>query len=172
MPIDTVVVNASPLIILFRAGYGDLLPQLFPRIIVPDAVWTEVAAAGVGDAAANALVNHTWVQRQPVESSPRVLGWNLGAGETAVISHALKHPGLRAMLDDRAARRCARTLGVRTLGSGGTLVLAKRRGLLPSVADGLQRLRDAGLWIGDDVARLLLASAGEQLSAKFRGSSG
>jgi len=163
MPIDAVVVNASPLILLFRAGYGDLLPQLFSRIIVPEAVWTEIAAGGVGDAAANALPNRPWAIRQPVEPSLRVLDWSLGAGETAVISHALEHPGLRAMLDDRDARRCARTVGVQTLGSGGMLILAKRPGLLSCVADALQRLRDAGLWIGDDVMRLLLMNAGEQL---------
>ena len=66
------------------------------------------------------------------------------------------------MLDDRDARRCARTVGVQTLGSGGMLILAKRPGLLSCVADALQRLRDAGLWIGDDVM-LLLMNAGEQL---------
>jgi predicted nucleic acid-binding protein len=148
MPIEAVVINASPLILLFRAGYGDLLPRLFSRIIVPDAVWTEIAAGGVGDAAATALPSCSWAQRKPVEPSPRVLDWSLGPGETAVISHALKHPGLRAVLDDRDGRRCARTLGVQTLGTGGTLILAKRRGLIPSVADGLHRLRGAGLWIG------------------------
>jgi predicted nucleic acid-binding protein len=166
MPIEHVVVNASPLILLFRAGYGDLLPKLFSRIIVPDAVWTEITAGGIGDAAATTLPTCAWAQRQPVEPSPRVLDWSLGAGETAVISHALQHPGLRAMLDDRDARRCARTLGVRTLGTGGTLLLAKRRGLIASVGDGLHRLRDAGLWIGDDVMQLLLTTAGERSSGE------
>ena len=35
MPIDAVVVNASPLISLFRSGQAELLPQLFNRIVVP-----------------------------------------------------------------------------------------------------------------------------------------
>jgi len=139
-------------------------PRLFSRIIVPDAVWTEIAAGGTGDTAASALPSRTWAQRQAVEPSPRVLNWSLGPGETAVISDALKHPGMRAMLDDRDASRCARTLGVQTLGTGGTLVLAKRRGLLPSVGDALQRLRDAGLWIDEDVVRLLRTKADERLS--------
>ena len=47
------------------------------------------------------------------------------------------------------------------LGTGGVLVLAKRRGLLPSVADGIARLRDAGLWLSDDIVRMLKAQAGE-----------
>jgi len=46
MRIDAVVVNASPLIALFRSGQADLLPRLFKRIVVPDAVWSEVLAGG------------------------------------------------------------------------------------------------------------------------------
>jgi len=42
MPIDAVVVNASPLISLFRSGQSDLLRRLFSRIVVPEAVWKEV----------------------------------------------------------------------------------------------------------------------------------
>jgi len=42
MQIDAVVINASPLITLFRSGQADLLPQLFKRIVVPQAVWQEV----------------------------------------------------------------------------------------------------------------------------------
>ena len=39
MQIDAVVINASPLITLFRSGQADLLPRLFKRIVVPQAVW-------------------------------------------------------------------------------------------------------------------------------------
>ncbi len=39
MRIDAVVVNASPLITLFRSGQSDLLPSLFNRIVVPEPVW-------------------------------------------------------------------------------------------------------------------------------------
>ena len=93
--------------------------------------------------------------------SPRVAAWGLGAGETAVLSHALANPPLRAMIDDMDARRCAKTLNIPMLGTGGLLVLAKRRGLLPSVGEGIARLRDAGLWLSDDIVRILKAQAGE-----------
>jgi len=42
MRIDSVVINASPLITLFRSGQAHILPQLFNRIIVPQAVWAVV----------------------------------------------------------------------------------------------------------------------------------
>lgn len=39
MRIEEVVAIASPLIALFRSGQADLLPRLFGRVVVPDAVW-------------------------------------------------------------------------------------------------------------------------------------
>ena len=44
MPIDRVVINASPLITLFRAGLQPLLPKLFPELLVPESVWNEVVS--------------------------------------------------------------------------------------------------------------------------------
>jgi predicted nucleic acid-binding protein len=42
MSIERVAVNASPLITLYRANLHPLLPQIFPEILVPEAVWAEV----------------------------------------------------------------------------------------------------------------------------------
>ena len=161
MRIDAVVVNASPLIALFRSAQADLLPRLFQRVVVPDAVWDEVVAGGHRDVAAENLAIQTWALRDTVPVSPPVAAWNLGGGETSVLSYALAHPSLRAVIDDADARRCARTLGIAFLGTGGVLVLAKRRGLIDSVSGGVQRLRDAGLWLSDDLVRLLKMQAGE-----------
>jgi predicted nucleic acid-binding protein len=55
MSIDRVVINASPLITLFRSAQAHLLPELFPRIIVPETVWQEVTSEK-DDAAARGVV--------------------------------------------------------------------------------------------------------------------
>jgi hypothetical protein len=55
MPIDRVVINASPLITLFRAGLQPLLPKLFPELLVPDSVWNEVVSQAHDDCAAPPL---------------------------------------------------------------------------------------------------------------------
>ena len=144
MRIEAVVVNASPLITLFRSGQADLLPRLFSRIIVPDAVWREVTVDEWDDAAARDLGAQPWPIREVVATSAQVEAWNLGAGETAVLSHALAHPPMRAIIDDADARRCARTLGIPLLGTGGLLILAKRRGLLPSVTKALKNCATLG----------------------------
>ena len=161
MRIESVVINASPLITLFRSGQADLLPRLFNHIVVPDAVWQEVVLDEWEDKAALDLGKQPWPVHEAVVSSPRVAAWALGAGETAVLSHALAHPPLRAVIDDMDARRCAQALGIPMLGTGGVLVLAKRRGLLASVTDGLEKLRQSGLWLSDDVMQILKTQAGE-----------
>jgi predicted nucleic acid-binding protein len=115
MRIDAVVINASPLITLFRSGQSGLLPRLFKQIVVPETVWREVVVQGQGDRAARELSEQSWPVRVDVVSSPRVAAWDLGAGETAVLSHALVTPPLRAVIDDMDARRCARTLGTSAL---------------------------------------------------------
>lgn len=161
MRIEAVVVNASPLITLFRSGQAELLPRLFNQVVVPEAVWKEVVLEEWDDAVTRELGAQIWPIRESVVTSPRVEAWNLGAGETAVLSHALAHPPLRAIIDDADARRCARTLGIPILGTGGVLVLAKRRGLLSSVAEGLEKLRNTGLWLSDDLITLLKTQAGE-----------
>lgn len=159
---DRVIVNASPLIVLFKGGLADILPRLFGEVLVPDAAWREVIAGSIADAAARQLTQSSWARRTITTiTDPVITAWNLGAGEAEVSSLAFTHSGSRAMVDDTAARACARTLGIKTLGTGGALVLAKRAGIITSVGSSLQSLRDAGIWLSDEVVRLLEQQAGE-----------
>ena len=50
------VINASPLILLGKLGRTDLLESLAQRVIVPQAVFHEVAAGAAGDAAMEAAL--------------------------------------------------------------------------------------------------------------------
>lgn len=163
MRIDRIVVDSSPLIALFRSGREALLPMLFSQIAVPDAVWCEVVEGGHHDAAATRLKEVDWAMRLPrVGIDSAVQSWGLGAGESAVLTFATQHPDFRAAVDDAAARRCARSLGIATLGMGGILLLAKRRGLIASLADELASLQESGLWLGERLIDLLLQQAGER----------
>ncbi|MBN2124525.1 MAG: DUF3368 domain-containing protein [Deltaproteobacteria bacterium] len=163
MRIEKAVVNASPLILLFRGNLGDLFPKLFREIYIPDAVWDEVTGRGYEDEPVSGLLNAGWARKVHVPLiSPRVASWDLGAGESAVLTLALSHAGFRAMVDDKAARRCAKVLGIQTLGTGGMLVIAKHKGLIGSVSTELEQLRRAGLWMSDELVDLLLTEAGEK----------
>jgi len=107
MRIERVVINASPLITLFRAGLHPLLPKLFPDLVVPDAVWAEVVNRTYDDPATRGLPGSAWAQKLETSISQDVMEWRLGAGETAVLSYAQHNRDYTAIVDDREARRCA-----------------------------------------------------------------
>ena len=162
MRIERVVVDASPLIVLFKSGLAELLPQLFSEVIVPASVRREVMVAGKEDDASAGLAKATWaVSVEDPIIPPIIAGWDLGAGESSVLALALNHEGTRAVLDDRAARNCAQALQILVLGTVGTIVLAKRRGLTPSVKIALTRMSDAGCWLSEDLVQAALREAGE-----------
>ncbi|MDZ7640811.1 MAG: hypothetical protein U5J62_02120 [Desulfurivibrio sp.] len=59
-----------------------------------------------------------WIERRKVDMNMTVAAWNLGAGGSSVFSFALKNPAHVAVVDDLAARRCAKTLKIQALGTG------------------------------------------------------
>jgi len=85
----------------------------------------------------------------------------LGKGETAVLNLALITSESRVILDDFAARKCAKALEIKFFGTGGLLILAKQKGLIDSVSDALEKVQNAGLWLSDTITELLKQKAGE-----------
>jgi len=162
MTIDRVVVNASPLICLFKSGFHDLLPALFRDISVPEAVLSEVTASGKKDFPSEHLAKQQWLNKETkIPIDLRVAAWNLGRGESEVISFALLNPSYRAVIDDREARRCAETLGCKCIGSAGILVLARRRNLLPSLREAFAKLSNSGIWLSRELTEELCRLEGE-----------
>lgn len=148
------------MIVLIKSQQAKLIPQLFTEILVPSGVFEEVTIKD--DVASTQLPNISGIQIVEVNTiAPEVAAWDLGKGESQVLSLALKNSSYAAIVDDRAARRCGQALGITTIGTGGLLMLAKRRGLMPSISPGIQALRDAGLWLSDSLVNLLKQQAGE-----------
>ena len=52
---------------------------------------------------------------------PRVLAWDLGKDETALFSYALGGTDRTVVIDDGAARRCARSVGLPVKGRLGVV---------------------------------------------------
>jgi predicted nucleic acid-binding protein len=161
MPVEKIVINASPLILLCNSGLSHILPELFHDIVVPDAVREEILNGPHQDRAVRILPTLSWLRQKKVSQNTKVVRWDLGEGETAVLSFAAEYPEFTPVLDDMAAKKCAASLGLSTLGTGSLMILAKEQGLIDSVAEAMQRLRDAGLWISDNVIDLLKTQAGE-----------
>jgi len=118
------VLNASPLIVLARVGLENLFLSLADQVVVPRAVAAEIEAGPPEDRARQALA----AGRFPIADTPvpaeELLAWDLGSGETAVLSLALSEPGWVAVLDDAAARKCALAFSVAVKGTLAIVMLA------------------------------------------------
>jgi predicted nucleic acid-binding protein len=90
-----------------------------------------------------------------------VLVWDLGAGESSVLTIALTDPQCEAILDDRDARRCAQALRIAVRGTFGLVILAKQIGSLPLARPVVEQLRRSGLFLSDQLADQALALVGE-----------
>jgi predicted nucleic acid-binding protein len=159
MLINQVIVNASPIICLNKSGLIDLLPVLFRKIVVPDEVCQEIQAKGKENFSGPEF---DWLKRvKAITIAPQVASWDLGQGESAILSFALRNPEYWAIIDDREARRCAVSLHCRFTGTIGVIILAKRRGLIPSIRESLEKLRNAGLWMSSDLREQVCRKFGE-----------
>ncbi len=157
-----VIVNTSPLQYLHQVGQLDLFPRLFGRIIVPEAVLVEITAGRRAGVSLPQLEAFDWIDlRSPASPVAGLRAWDLGAGESAVLSIALELPGSWAVLDDKLARRAATHLNLPLLGTLGILLRAKYAGHLPAVRPVMNRLAALGFRLAPETARIILDLARE-----------
>ncbi|HEX9943566.1 MAG TPA: DUF3368 domain-containing protein [Thermoanaerobaculia bacterium] len=154
-PTETWILNASPIISMAKAGYLSLFDRL-ATILVPEAVAGEILNGPPSDPARKALESG-WGKLVSSSTIPEaILEWGLGAGESTVLALSLERPHCCAVLDDGAARRCARALGVSFLGTLGVILRAQRAELISSAVPVLKALQAAGLRLDADTVRVAL----------------
>ena len=141
------VCNASPLILLNRIGHLTLLTELSDSLVIHHGVIEEVIPYEDDTLGWEAFFGSPKVLKidNAINVEPQIAGWDLGNGESEVLSWAAKHPGYEAILDDLEARKCARSIGVPLRGTIGIILLARERGLIPKAAPLARTLVDAGL---------------------------
>lgn len=129
---EPAVTNASPLIFLARGGYLDLLQLTGDRVLVPAPVAREIRARGSEDVTARALEDTHWLEVVDPPDVPSIIqAWDLGPGESAVLAWAYAHVGTEAILDDLAARRCAKTFGIPVRGNARPRASGETAGQIP-----------------------------------------
>ena len=159
---NKIVINTSPLIVLFKSQLTYLLPQLFTEIIVPTGVWSEIVKAGKIDIASQELPNANWAKPVTIsEISALIVPCGIDLGESEVLTFALENSGYRAVIDDAAARKVAKSLNIPFMGTLGILVLAKKQGLINSIDEPIQALKKAGLWLSNDLIQVLKEQVNE-----------
>ncbi len=126
-------------------------------MVVPLEVAEEVRAGGQQSFGVDAFNGAGWleVQTGSVVLQP-FLQNSLDRGEASVIQTAMNLGLPLVCIDETAGRRVARLCGLSLTGSVGVLLKAKRLGYDVSMPDALQRMREQGIWLSEQVVRFAL----------------
>ncbi len=159
---DVAFVDASPLIHLGQVGRLELLRLAAARVVVPEVAAREIAAHGADDVAVRAVRAASWIETAATIAPPAdIAAWDLGAGETQVLALVRATPRAVGIVDDRAARRCARILGIPVHGTVGVILLARRQGRLAAARPVVEELRRLGMRLAIEVMNSALREVGE-----------
>jgi len=158
-----VVANAGPLIALAQIGHFSLLQSLYGRLRIPPAVRDEVVACGHGRPGAVEVSAAAWIHVVEVRDTTAVqlMRERLGAGESEAIVLALELNADLLLIDEARGRRVADARGLHEVGTVGTLIVAKKQGLVSAVTPLLDTLRAAGFRMSAELYQTARVLAGE-----------
>ena len=160
--IDTWILNASPLIILNKADLLHTVSTLSPKWLIPDGVYEEISKKSDVEQIVSQMSFNARVERMNVtDINPVVSGWNLGRGESEVLSLALEE-NAGVVLDDLQARKCANVMEIPLIGTLGLVVKAKNTGIINKVKPAFEGIIKAGLYIDPEIQKDLMRKLKEE----------
>ena len=120
------------------------------------------AVIPVQDQARQALTAGRFSVIETPPPPPELLAWDLGSGETAVLSLAIAEQQWTVILDDAAARKCAYSFSLPVKGTLAIVLTAKQLGLISSAAQVIQALIGIGFRLDDHtIQEALVRTVGE-----------
>lgn len=159
-----VVSNTSPIINLAAIDKLDLLKKLYGKVIIPGAVYHEIAVAGQGQPGDHEVRTFEWIEVIDIKDTTLLtaLKTELHAGEAEAIVLAIEQNSDLLLIDERRARDIASKFGLRCIGLLGILVQAKQESFIPKVKPLMDSLMSrAGFWISNKLYQYILKTARE-----------
>ena len=151
-----VVADTSPLNYLVLIGEADLLPKLFGRVVIPQAVFNELHTTGASETVRDWAQNlPVWVEVRQTHLTSNALLDILDAGEKEAILLAQELAADLLLVDDRQARQAAVSLGVAITGTIGILDKAAQTGLI-DLRTVIRKLRKTNFHIAEDLIQKLM----------------
>lgn len=158
MPEDAVVADSTVLLFLGKLRHLDRLRSSYETVLVPRRVFEEVVEEGKDLGAKDAVlveqaVEDGWIEVHETDPLEEVAHYDLDAGETAVLSLALRRDHDEVLVDEESAREVARLQDLRPRGTLSFLFAAVRDGSLTFDAflDELEALLEAGFYLDEAV---------------------
>jgi uncharacterized protein len=156
------IVDAGPLLFLARLNRLELLRICADILYIPNAVLEEIDKKQ--DEATSSIKGflNSWLFECTITNQDYInLLFGLGAGEREVMVQAYELQANWVVLDDQDARRAARRLGFKPIGTIGLLLVGKKQGIVNSVKSDLDQLVEYGFWVSDGLRKEALREAGE-----------
>lgn len=148
-----VVCNSSPLIHLAKIGKLELLEKFFDEILIPEAVYRECVIEGGMRDDVKRIADAAWIRVVEIKDIElkKALNTILDEGESEAIVLALQESAELILLDDYDAREFARTYELKITGTIGILIKAKHEGYVSNMGGLLEKLKETGFWLSDDL---------------------
>ena len=155
--------SVSPIIYLYRIGILDWLPRLFDEILMPTVVLEDLLNAKFIGFDVPSPFDLPWVSYDdPQITVPSAwVSLDLSSGEVAAMSLAFENADCIVLLDDPAARRAAKVVGLNYWGTLKIFLEAKARGLTSEITPYVDRLASSSILLSAENRRRILTLAGE-----------
>ena len=146
-----IVSDTSSLILFYKIGEFELLHKVFGQLVITETVAKEFKRP---------LPNWIEIINPGTNLQKGLLGF-LDAGEATSISLAIENQGCLLIIDELKGRRVAKELGLEITGSLGILVVAKNKGLIPSVKPIIEKIKNTYFRLSDALVRKVLLHVNE-----------
>ncbi|QFY90635.1 DUF3368 domain-containing protein [Magnetovirga frankeli] len=154
------VADSSALVALAACDSLALLDEIFGQVIVPEAVFNEVVRADKFQS--NRLKDYLHNKICTVEMQRFVyLDAFADAGETEAMLLYKEVAADYLLIDDKRGRKIASINQIRTIGSLGVLLQAKRMGLVSHIAPRMRQITERPIFISEGLVATVLELAGE-----------
>ena len=149
--IGDAIIDSACLITLEKIGHLALLPKLFDHIYIPPAVKQDFGES------------IDWVTVKRIKDTDKIiaLSTQIDTGESEVIALAMELKDAYVILDDKKARRIAKQIGVKVIGTVGLLLKAKNMGIIPAIKPYLEKLNAVGFHLSQALYHKALELANE-----------
>lgn len=145
---ETIIADASCLIVLQNIQELSLLQKLFDEVFITEEVKKEYG-----------IDLPKWIKVKEVQNKiqQNALNLILDVGEASSIALSLETGNSLLIIDEKKGRRIAQELGLKIIGTLGIILRARERGLVDSIENLLEKLENADFRISQSLKAKILS---------------
>lgn len=154
-----VIADTTPINYLILIDQVHILPELYGRVVIPQAVFEELSANAAPLEVKKWLANFPeWIEIGIVSSEiDAELAEMLDQGESEAIRLAEELDADLLIIDDKVGREIAARRGLQIVGTVGVLALASQKNLI-NVEEIIQKLEKTNFYISPELKEILRES--------------